>query len=153
MTIQLSSSAFKDGGVIPKKYTCDLDNLSPPLAWKDLPEKTNSLALIVDDPDAPSGTWVHWVLNNLPSNLIGLPEGVMKTAEVEGIGTQGMNDFRRIGYGGPCPPPGKPHRYFFKLYALDTILDLGSGVTKMELLEEIQGHILDKGELVGLYSR
>lgn len=153
MTIQLSSSAFKDGGVIPKKYTCDLDNLSPPLAWGDLPERTNSLALIVDDPDAPSGTWVHWALYNLPSNLIGLPEGVMKTAEVEGIGTQGMNDFRRIGYGGPCPPPGKPHRYFFKLYALDTILDLGSGVTKMELLEEIQGHILDKGELVGLYSR
>ncbi len=113
MTIQITSSAFTEGGMIPRLYTCDDKNVSPPLAWTDVPTTTVSLAIIMDDPDAPSGTWVHWVLYNLSPDLTGLDQGM------SGIGTDGKNDFNRTGYGGPCPPKGSTHRYYIKLYALD----------------------------------
>ena len=127
MTIQITSTAFTEGGKIPRIYTCDDQNISPPLSWTGVPTTTVSLAIIMDDPDAPSGTWVHWVLYNLPPALTTLEQG--KT----GIGTDGKNDFNRMGYGGPCPPRGSTHRYYIKLYALDKTLDLKSGSTKAQV--------------------
>jgi hypothetical protein len=153
MTLQISSTAFLEGGSIPKKYTCDSEDISPPLAWNGVPAGTKSLALIADDPDAPMGTWVHWVLFDIPASLSSLPEAVAKTPTVQGIGTQGKNDFGKTGYGGPCPPRGKPHRYFFKLYALDTALNLKAGASKAEVENAMRGHILGQGQLMGTYSR
>jgi len=153
MNLQITSSAFTEGSSIPKKHTCDAEDASPNLAWSGIPAGARSLALIVDDPDAPGKTWVHWVIYNITPNLAGLPEGVVKSATVEGIGAQGVNDFRQTGYGGPCPPRGKPHRYFFKLYALDVQLNLKSGATKTELEKAMQGHILAQGQLMGTYGR
>jgi len=153
MALQVTSSAFEEGGTIPRQYTCDGPDDSPPLAWSGDPAGTQSLALISDDPDAPVGTWVHWVIYDIPPDLTALPEGVAKTDTVEGIGVQGTNDFRRVGYGGPCPPPGKPHRYYFKLYALDTTLGLGPGATKKDVEQAMQGHILAQGQLMGKYGR
>ncbi|MCX7722324.1 MAG: YbhB/YbcL family Raf kinase inhibitor-like protein, partial [Verrucomicrobiae bacterium] len=124
MKIQVTSPAFQDGKPIPSKYTCDGEDVSPPLNWTNVPPEAKSLVLISDDPDAPVGTWVHWVLYDLPPTTAGLSEGVPKSSELPNGAKQGINDFRRIGYGGPCPPPGKPHRYYFKLYALDTVLGL-----------------------------
>lgn len=147
MTITLTSSAFSDGGAIPKKHTCDGEDVSPALSWSGIPEGTKSLALIMDDPDAPAGTWVHWVLYDLPPDLSGLPEGTQK------LGIEGMTSFRKPGYGGPCPPKGKPHRYFFKLYALDTILGLKAGATKGDLEKAMRGHLLAQGQLMGTYGR
>ncbi len=147
MTIQITSSAFTEGGNIPLQYTCDDVDVSPPLSWSGIPTDTVSLVLIVDDPDAPVGTWVHWVLFNLPSDLNGLEQGG------SGIGIEGKNDFRRLGYGGPCPPKGSTHRYYFKVYALDTMLDLQSGATKAQVEGLIQGHILAQGQLMGKYGR
>jgi hypothetical protein len=152
MSILVTSPAFSEGNPIPKKYTCDGEDVSPPLAWSGLPAGTQSLALIADDPDAPVGTWVHWVIFNLPHTLTGLSEGIAKTPTVEG-GIQGNNDFRKVGYGGPCPPRGKPHRYFFKLYALDTSLALEAGASKADVERAMQGHILAQGQLMGTYSR
>lgn len=153
LVLQLSSPAFDEGGTIPRKYTCDGEDLSPPLNWTDVPEGTQSLALIADDPDAPAGTFVHWVLYNIPSHLTSLPEGVATSPTVDDIGTQGVNDFRKTGYGGPCPPKGPAHRYFFKLYALDTSLDLEPGATAADLQKAMEGHILARGELMGRYRR
>jgi len=153
MTIQLTSSAFEEGGPIPTKFTCDGEDVSPSLEWTDVPERTASLALICDDPDAPVGTWVHWVLYDLPPDTTGLEESVPTSERIEGLATQGRNDFKRTGYGGPCPPPGKPHRYFFKLYALDSRLDLKPGATKKELEKAMKGHILAEGRLMGTYRR
>jgi Raf kinase inhibitor-like YbhB/YbcL family protein len=153
MTIQITSTAFADGSPIPQKYTCDKEDISPPLAWTGLPARTKSLALIVDDPDAPGGVWVHWVVYNMPPALTGLPEGVAKTATLAGIGVQAITDFRKPGYGGPCPPKGKPHRYFFKLYALDNLLDLPSGAQRAEVDKAKQGHVLATGQLIGVYGR
>lgn len=150
--MKIKSSAFNDGERIPKKYTCDGEDVSPPLTWDDIPEGTVTLALISDDRDAPSKTWTHWLIFNIPPELNGLPEGVEKVGEFENGIMQGFNDFGRIGYGGPCPPSGV-HRYFFKLYALDTSLDLEPGTSKEELLEAMEGHIIEKTEMVGLYSR
>ncbi len=154
MNPTLSSTAFAHQGAIPTKYTCEGADVSPPLTWIDLPSGTKSLALIVDDPDAPDPaapkmTWVHWVLYNLPPSVNGLPEGVSALPP----GTQqGMNDWRRTGYGGPCPPIGR-HRYFHKLYALDTVLpDLGRP-TKVILEKTMSGHILGQAELVGTYQK
>ena len=147
MTIQLTSPAFSEGGAIPKKFTCDADNVSPQLAWSGVPSETKSLVLIVDDPDAPSGDWVHWVLYDLPPELTGLAEGI------KGVGVDGVNDFRKPGYGGPCPPRGSNHRYFFKLYALDTRLNLKPGASKAEVEKDMGGHILAQGQLVGIYGR
>ncbi|OGO32089.1 MAG: hypothetical protein A2136_03300 [Chloroflexi bacterium RBG_16_54_11] len=147
MTIQITSSAFKDGDKVPSRYTCDDQNVSPPLAWTGIPTGTKSLTLIMDDPDAPAGTWVHWVLYNLPPSLAGLEQGI------SGGGTDGKNDFTRTGYGGPCPPKGSNHRYFIKLYALDTVLDLKAGATKGQLESQMSGHILAQGQLMGRYGR
>ena len=151
--MELKSTAFTQGGDIPKKYTCDGADVSPPLNWTDPPPGTQSLALLCEDPDAPRGTWVHWVLFNLPASARELPEGVPTKETLSGGGRQGKNDFGKIGYGGPCPPKGPAHRYFFKLYALDTPLDLKPGVTRQELLKATGGHILAETELMGRYSR
>lgn len=152
-TIQLTSSAFGEGDPIPSKYTCDGEDISPPLAWSNVPSGTRSFALICDDPDAPVGIWVHWVLFGIPSSVRELPEGVSATEEILSGALQGNNDFKRLGYGGPCPPRGNPHRYFFKLYALDTELALKSGATKADLLRAMEGHILGEGQLMGTYKR
>ncbi len=148
---ELKTTAFKYGGEIPKKYTCDGPDISPPLTWGDLPGKIQSFALIADDPDAPMGTWVHWVAYDLPATTRHLPEGISPEGEITGGGRQGTNDFGKVGYGGPCPPPGKPHRYFFKLYGLDTKLGLKVGATKSEVEKVMKGHILVRAELMGRY--
>jgi Raf kinase inhibitor-like YbhB/YbcL family protein len=153
MSIELTTTAFQPGGAIPRKYTGDGDDRSPPLGWSKPPTGTQSLSLICEDPDAPRRTWVHWVLFNLPAQSRELEEG-LPTTDVVGEGAkQGKNDFGKIGYGGPAPPKGKPHRYFFKLYALDTALDLPAGVTKPQLVEAMRGHVLGEGELIGRYGR
>jgi len=153
MSFQISSAAFSSGEMIPKKFTCDGPDLSPQLSWKDAPATTRSFALIMDDPDAPVGTWVHWVLYDLPPDTRELPEGVQKQEQLNGGALQGRNDFRRIGYGGPCPPAGKPHRYFFKLYALDARLDLRPGATKADLERAMKGHTMAQTELMARYGR
>ena len=155
MTIQLTSTAFSEGASIPKKYTCDAEDASPPLAWSGLPQGIKSLALIADDPDAPVGTWVHWVIYNIPPTLAGLPEGVAKTAAVQGIGTQGKSGFGKPGYGGPCPPRGHgPHRYTFTLYALDIAsLKLKAGAGRREMEAALRGHILAQATYLGRYER
>lgn len=150
--MKIKSLAFQEGGKIPRKYTCDDKDVSPPLFWEDIPEDTKSLALICDDPDAPMGAWVHWVIYDLDPAINELPENVPMTEILDNGGIQGRNDFRRIGYGGPCPPGGI-HRYYFKLYALNIKLDLGPGLTKSELLRAMEGHILDECQLMGKYSR
>ncbi len=153
MTFQVRSTAFSEGGAIPRKYTCDGEDVSPPLNWSGVPEDAKSLVLIADDPDAPVGVWVHWVLYDIPPSLSGLPEGVAKTPTVQGVGTQGINDFRQIGYGGPCPPRGPAHRYFFKLYALDTLLNLKPGLRKGDIERAMKGHILAQAQCMGTYRR
>lgn len=153
MTLELTSPAFEDGETIPSKFSCDGIDVSPRLEWSSVPEGTKSLALICDDPDAPMGTWVHWVLYGLPADTTSLPEGVPADEAIEDVALQGKNDFKRIGYGGPCPPPGKPHRYFFKLYALDTELDLKPGAKKKDLEKAMKGHVLAQGQLMGRYQR
>ncbi len=151
--LQISSPAFSEGGTIPKKFTCDGPDLSPPLTWKDAPANAQSFALIMDDPDAPVGTWVHWVLYNLPASTKELPEGIDKTEQLSSGALQGRNDFRKIGYGGPCPPPGKPHRYYFKLYAIDRKLDLKAGATKAQVEAAMKSHILGQTQIMGRYGR
>jgi len=153
MTLAISSPNFAPGATIPKKHTCDAADTSPQLSWDGAPAGTRSFALIADDPDAPAGTWVHWVYYDLPANSAGLPENVAKVDAPPTGGHQGRNDFRRTGYGGPCPPPGKPHRYFFKLYALDRETGLKAGATKKEVEQAMRGHILEQAELVGKYGR
>jgi Raf kinase inhibitor-like YbhB/YbcL family protein len=153
MKIELTSTAFGEGANIPKPYTGDGKDESPPLRWPDPPQGTKSFALICDDPDAPRGTWVHWVLFNLPADQRELEEAVPRQETLASGARQGKNDFGKIGYGGPAPPPGKPHRYFFKLYAVDAMLDLAAGATKAQLLEALKGHILAEGQLMGQYGR
>ncbi len=153
MSLQISSTAFSAGETIPKKFTCDGPDVSPKLVWNEPPAKTQSFALIMDDPDAPVGTWVHWVLFDLPGDTKELAEGVPKQEQLANGARQGRNDFGKIGYGGPCPPPGNPHRYFFKLYALDAKLNLKVGATKADVERAMKGHILAQGELVGKYGR
>jgi Raf kinase inhibitor-like YbhB/YbcL family protein len=152
MELEIKSTAFEEGGSIPRKYTCDGTDISPPLSWTQPPEGTKSLVLICDDPDAPMGTWVHWVLYSLSPDTLELPEDVPDKKEVLGGAMQGTNDFRRIGYGGPCPPSGT-HRYYFTLYAIDSEPGLGAGATKKEVLTNIEGHVLAEGQLMGRYSR
>jgi hypothetical protein len=150
----LSSPAFRNGEEIPRKYTCDGADASPPLNWSGIPSSSVSLLLIMDDPDAPMGTFTHWILFNIPPGRPGLPEGVPKSPSVEGIGVHGTNDFGRVGYGGPCPPRGHGvHRYFFRLYALDTSLSLRPGARRGDVLKAIQGHVVDTAEYMGRYSR
>ncbi len=152
MELPVTSSAFGEGEMIPAKYTADGANVSPPLAWNSIPEGTKSIALICDDPDAPMGTWIHWVMYNLPGDLTGLPENVPSGENPPTGGKHGITDFGTYGYGGPAPPSGT-HRYFFKIYALDTVLNLNEGITKAQLEQAMQNHILDKAELIGLYKR
>jgi Raf kinase inhibitor-like YbhB/YbcL family protein len=151
--LELTSPAFKEGEAIPTKHTCDGDDVSPPLKWSDAPSGAKSLALICDDPDAPAGTWVHWVLYDLPANVNQLPEGIAASDATPQGAKQGVNDFQRVGYGGPCPPQGKPHRYFFKLYALDSTLDLKPRATKSDVVNAMKGHALAEGQLMGTYKR
>jgi Raf kinase inhibitor-like YbhB/YbcL family protein len=151
--LDLRSAAFEEGGAIPVRYTCDGENVSPPLSWSSVPDETRSLALIADDPDAPGGTFVHWVIYNLPPDTRRLPEDVPSREETLPSGAvQGVNGAGSVGYTGPCPPSGT-HRYFFKVYALDTELDLGGGATKEDLVSAMEGHVLAEGRLVGTYRR
>jgi len=151
--LSLTSTAFTEGASIPSRYTCDGADVSPPLKWSGLPQGTKSLALICDDPDAPGGVWVHWVLYDLPATATKLEEGIPAKETLPNGASQGTNDFKRTGYGGPCPPPGNAHRYLFHLYALDTTLTLQTGGTKEKLLEKMEGHILAEGQLMGRYQR
>jgi Raf kinase inhibitor-like YbhB/YbcL family protein len=153
MTFVLRTNAFVPGGEIPAKYTCSGADLSPELSWKDLPGGTQALALIMDDPDAPGGTFTHWVLYNLDSREKRLPESLPKTDRAVAGAFQGRNDFGRLGYGGPCPPPGKSHRYFFKLYALDSRLNIEAGATRKELELAMKGHMLGQADLMGTFKR
>jgi Raf kinase inhibitor-like YbhB/YbcL family protein len=150
--MEIKSPAFEEGALIPGKYTCDDIDVSPPLAWSMVPEGAKTFALICDDPDAPVGTWVHWVIFNLPGNIRELSEGVPPHETLENGAKHGKNDFRRLGYSGPCPPGGT-HRYYFKLYAVDKELDADAGITKKELLIKLEGHILGEGQLMGRYKR
>lgn len=152
MAIKVKSPAFEEGGMIPEKYTCDGPDISPALEWEGVPAGSKTLALICDDPDAPMGTWVHWVIYNIPANTAKLDEDIPPLKELPSGTLQGINDFRRIGYGGPCPPGGT-HRYFFKIYALDTELKLEAGASKSQLLKSMDGHILAQGQLMGKYRR
>jgi Raf kinase inhibitor-like YbhB/YbcL family protein len=150
--MEIKSSAFGSGEMIAAKYTCDGADFSPPLEWTGSPTGTKSFALICDDPDAPMGTWVHWVIYDIPPTATMLAEGITREKDLPGGGTQGSNDFRKIGYGGPCPPGGT-HRYFFKLYALDAVLGLKPGITKDQLLKAMRGHILAEAQIMGTYRR
>jgi Raf kinase inhibitor-like YbhB/YbcL family protein len=153
MGFQITSTAFAPGAPVPARYPGDGDDVSPPLAWTEPPEGTRAFVLISDDPDAPGGTWVHWVLYDIPAATRKLEEGVATAETVLGTAKQGLTDFRRIGYGGPAPPRGRPHRYFFKLYAVDGETGLKPGATKAQVLKAIEGHVLASAELMGTYKR
>jgi Raf kinase inhibitor-like YbhB/YbcL family protein len=152
MSIVIESAAFAQNQVIPAKYTCDGPDVSPPLAWKNIPDKARSLVLICDDPDAPAGIWVHWVCYDIPASVTALQEVIPKSDSLPMGGKQGKTDFGNIGYGGPCPPSGT-HRYFFKMYALDRTLGLPAGKTKKDIERAMKGHVLAQGQLIGMYSK
>ncbi len=149
----LTSPAFGQGERIPAAYTCEGRDESPALTWSGAPADAKSFVLLCDDPDAPVGTWVHWVLYDLPPTLTRLHQGVPADASLTEGGMNGLNSWHKLGYGGPCPPPGKPHRYFFVLYALDATLDLKPGATQAQVEAAMKGHVLGKAELMGLYGR
>jgi Raf kinase inhibitor-like YbhB/YbcL family protein len=153
MAFALSSTSFPREGEIPKKFTCDGADVSPELSWSSPPQGAQSFALIADDPDAPSGTWTHWVLFNVPAATRSLSEGLARIDELPGGERQGRNDFHKIGYNGPCPPPGKAHRYVFKLFVLDKQLDTKPGASRQEVEQAMQGHVLLKAEWMGKYQR
>jgi Raf kinase inhibitor-like YbhB/YbcL family protein len=153
MVLSVSSSVFGEGDMIPARYTCQGEDISPPLAWSEVPTGTQSLALIMDDPDAPVGVFTHWVMFNISAVGPGLSEAVPAEAQLPDGALQGRNDFGRVGYGGPCPPPGRPHRYQFTVYSLDSLLDLRAGATKGQVLDAVEGHILAQGRLTGRYQR
>jgi len=150
--IKVTSVAFQQGQPIPRQYTCAGVNISPPLEWSGLPKTAKTIAIVVNDPDAPGGTWVHWVLYNVPADNIGFVENVPVSETLKAGGFQGKNDFGKIGYGGPCPPSGT-HRYFFKLYAVDAELPLKAGATWAELEKALDDHVVAQGQLMGTYSR
>jgi Raf kinase inhibitor-like YbhB/YbcL family protein len=151
--LELKTTAFNAGGTIPSRFTCSGENISPSLAWDQPPGGTQSFVLIVDDPDAPAKTWVHWVVYNLPATVQALPEHVPPGDTIAGGGMQGLNDFSANGYGGPCPPAGKPHRYFFRLYALDTNLNPHAPVHRRDVDNAMKGHVLAHGELMATYGQ
>ncbi|MBI4846840.1 MAG: YbhB/YbcL family Raf kinase inhibitor-like protein [Candidatus Omnitrophica bacterium] len=153
MALEIKSSAFKNNETIPKEYTSQGPDISPPLSWTGAPKEAKAFALICDDPDAPGGNWVHWVIYNIPGNTASLDKAVPPSGVLANGVKQGKNDFGRIGYGGPMPPPGKPHRYFFKLYALDAKLELEPGLIKEELLKRMKAHILKEAQLIGVFKR
>jgi len=153
MSIQLTSKAFQDGQTIPARFTADGSNTSPPISWPRPPEGTRSFALLCEDPDAPRGTFTHWVVYNVPAESQGLSEGVPRQSALSSGAVQGTNDFGRFGYAGPAPPAGKPHRYVFKLYAVDQPIMIEPGATREQLLSAIAGHVVDEGHLTGKYER
>lgn len=152
-SLELASGDFRHGERIPERFTCDGEDLSPALAWQGVPVETRSFALVCDDPDAPRGTWVHWLLYNLPAEAAELGSGVPRLPELPSQARQGVNDSGEVGYVGPCPPAGKPHRYFFRLHALDTSLNLPPGVSRADLEQAMAGHVLAIGTLMGTYER
>jgi len=152
MNMTLESPAFRNGDMIPAKYSYYGENVSPPLSWSNPPEGTVGFALIMDDPDAPLGTWVHWIVYRIPTTAVGIGEGASKAKKLPVGSVEGFTDFQSTPYGGPCPPSGT-HRYFFKLYALDTMLTTAPGATKKQLLDAMKGHILEQAELVGKFKR
>ena len=153
MSLTVSSTSFPGNAEIPRKFTCEGEDQSPQLSWSGAPSATQAFALIADDPDAPAGTWTHWVLYDQPASSAGLNESLPKSEQLPDGTKQGRNDFRKIGYNGPCPPAGKPHRYFFKVYALDRKLNLNSGASRSELEKAMQGHVLAQGEYMGTFRR
>lgn len=153
MSLTVTSSAFRANQTVPREHTCEGADRSPALAWSGAPAGTAAFAIVMDDPDAPRGTWVHWVLWNLPASEHALAPGVPPLERLENGASQGRNDFRRIGWGGPCPPPGPAHHYSFRVYALDAPLELAAGASKASLERAMQGHVLAQGELVGTYAR
>ncbi len=153
MAFTLRTADFAHGANIPQAFTCDGEDRSPALEWSGAPAGTKTFALIADDPDAPVGTWVHWVIYNIPAAVPSLTGGVEKKEQLPDGSRQGRNDFRKIGYNGPCPPPGKGHRYFFKLYALSAELTLAPGATKAEVERAMGGHVLGQAEWMGKYQR
>ncbi|MDD5674974.1 MAG: YbhB/YbcL family Raf kinase inhibitor-like protein [Chitinivibrionales bacterium] len=152
MKLEISSKAFTNGNAIPARYTCDGEDVSPPVAWSNIPAACKSLVLICDDPDAPGQMWSHFVCYDIPPSVQGIAEGCPKSDTLPGGGKQGKSDFGAIGYGGPCPPSGT-HRYFFKLYALDTMLNLPAGKTKAQIEHAIKRHIIEEAFLFGTYAR
>jgi Raf kinase inhibitor-like YbhB/YbcL family protein len=152
MPITVTSQAFQNMQPIPPKYTCDGQDISPPIAWKDVPPETKSIVLICDDPDAPVGTWTHWVCYGIPATVDSLPEDVPKKDSLPVGGCQGINSWLKLGYGGPCPPSG-PHRYFFKVLALDVAMNLPSGKNRKDIEKAMRGHVIGQGELIGTYQR
>lgn len=152
-SIRFGSPAFARGKPIPADYTCDGKNISPPLRWSNAPAGTRSFALICDDPDAPGGDWVHWVVYGIPGNALELPENVLPSESLPDGSKQGINSFNKTGYGGPCPPSGRAHRYFFRIFALDTDLDLKPKAARAELESAMKGHVLGMGESMGTYQR
>ena len=153
MVLSVSSPAFQEGDKIPSKYTCEGQDVSPALTWGEPPVGTQSFALVMDDPDALGGVFTHWVIFNIPSDSRQLAEAIPTQAQLTTGALQGKNDFGRIGYGGPCPPPGRSHRYQFTLCALDQPLDLKAGASKKQVIDAMQGHILAQGQLTGTYQR
>lgn len=152
-SFRIESAAFKEEAFIPARFTCQGENVSPPLAWTGPPSGVRSFALMVEDPDAPAGTWTHWVVYNLPAQARAMEVDTPKQGELPNGGLQGMTSFGSVGYGGPCPPPGKAHRYFFRLYALDTVLNLQAGAAKADVLAAMKGHILGEAQLMGRFKR
>lgn len=153
MGLELMSPAFTSGSTIPAKHTCEGENVSPPLSWAGAPPETKSLALIFDDPDAPRGTFSHWVLYGIPADERELPENYATSATAQRKATSGRNDFGKDGYGGPCPPRGETHRFYFRLYALDTPLNLSAGATRAQVLDRVRDHVVAQAELMGSYKR
>jgi Raf kinase inhibitor-like YbhB/YbcL family protein len=153
LSLTVCVAALAAGSPIPAPYAGPRDTVSPPVEWKGLPAATRSVALLCDDPDAPAGDWVHWVLFNLPADTTSLPARLPRSDRLPNGAVQGLNDYDRAGYDGPWPPPGKPHRYFFKVYALDTKLDLGPGTRKADLLRAMKGHVLAEGSWFGTFQR
>lgn len=151
LELAVLSAAFAMGAPLPERFACT--NCSPPLSWSGVPTNAQSLAVLCDDPDAPAGDWVHWVLFNLAPDARSLPENVARNAQLPGDAVQGLNDYGRVGYDGPCPPPGQTHRYFFKVFALDVRLSLDSKARKPDLLRAMQGHVLAQGALACTYAR
>ena len=151
LELAVLSAAFAMGAAIPDRYACA--PFSPPLSWSEVPAGTQSIAVLCDDPDAPVGDWVHWVVFNLAPDVRSLPENVARDAALPGGAVQGVNDYDRTGYDGPCPPPGQTHRYFYKVFALDARLALGAGARKADLVKAMRGHVLAQGSLMGTYAR
>lgn len=150
---EIKSTDFQNENEIPKEFTCQGNDISPELKWQGIPQNTKSFALICDDPDAPTRTWTHWVIYNIPAQITSLSKNFTKEEKLADGTCQGINDFKKIGYNGPCPPAGKPHRYYFKLYALNKKLNLEPGLTKKQLLQEMEGSIIEQTQIMGIYKR